>query len=37
MCDKGFILNPSKCECECDKARDVGEYVDYEIVSVKKN
>ena len=36
MCDKGFILNPSKCECECDKARDVGEYVDYEIVSAKK-
>ena len=19
MCDKGFIWNPSNCECECDK------------------
>ena len=26
MCDKGFIWNPSNCECEC----DVGEYLDYE-------
>ena len=25
-CDKGFILNPSNCECECDKSCDVGEY-----------
>ena len=24
MCDKGFIENPSNCECECDKAFDVG-------------
>ena len=30
MCDKGVILNPSNCECECDKAWDVGEYLDYE-------
>ena len=29
MCDKGFILNPSNCECECDKLCDVGEYLDY--------
>ena len=29
MCDKGFIWNPSNCECECDKACDVGEYLDY--------
>ena len=28
-CDKGFILNPSNCECECDKSYDVGEYLDY--------
>ena len=28
-CDKGFIWNPSNCECECDKSRDVGEYLDY--------
>ena len=28
LCDKGFIWNPSNCECECDKACDVGEYLD---------
>ena len=26
--DKGFIWNPSNCECECDKACNVGEYLD---------
>ena len=26
VCDKGFIWNPSNCECECDKACDIGEY-----------
>ena len=30
MSDKGFIWNPSNCECECDKSCDVGEYLDYE-------
>ena len=30
MCNKGFIWSPSNCECECDKACDVGEYLDYE-------
>ena len=30
ICDKGFILNPSNCECECDKSCDFGEYLDYE-------
>ena len=30
MCDKGFIWNPSSCECEwCNKLCDVGEYLDY--------
>ena len=29
-CDKGFICNPSSCDCECDKSCDVGEYLDYE-------
>ena len=29
MCDKGFIWNPSNCECECDKLCDLGEYLDY--------
>ena len=29
MSDKGFIWNPSNCECECDKSSDIGEYLDY--------
>ena len=29
MCDKGFIWNPSNCECEFDKSCDIGEYLDY--------
>ena len=29
-CDKGFISNPSICECECDKSCDIEEYLDYE-------
>ena len=29
MPDKGFIWNPSSCECECDKPCDVGKYLDY--------
>ena len=28
--DKGFIWNPSNCECEYDKSCDIGEYLDYE-------
>ena len=28
-CDKGFIWNPSNCDCECGKSCDVGEYLDY--------
>ena len=27
--DKGFISNPSNCECECNKSCDIGEYLDY--------
>ena len=23
-CDKGFIWNPSNCECECDESCDFG-------------
>ena len=30
MCDKGFIGSPSNCQCECDKACNIGEYLDYE-------
>ena len=29
ICDKGFIWNPSHCECECDKSCDVGEYLKF--------
>ena len=36
MCDKGFIWNPSNCECECDKSRDVGVYSDYENCKCRK-
>ena len=28
MCDKGFIWNPSNCDCECDKSCIIGEYLD---------
>ena len=24
-CDKGFIWNPSNCECECDRSCDPGQ------------
>ena len=37
VCDKGFIWNPSNCECEYDKACDVGEYLDYENCKCRKN
>ena len=30
MCDKEFIWNPGRWECECDKSCDVGEYLDCE-------
>ena len=36
MCDKGFIWNPSNCECECDKLCDVGEYLDYKNCQCRK-
>ena len=36
MHDKGFPWNPSNCECECDKACDVGEYLDYENCKCRK-
>ena len=28
--NKGFIWNPSSCECECVKSCDIGKYFDYE-------
>ena len=33
---KGFIWNPSICDCECGKLCDVGEYLDYEICKCRK-
>ena len=36
MCDKGFIWNPNNCECECDKACDVGEYLNFENCKCRK-
>ena len=36
MCDKGFILNPSNCEDDCDKVCDIGEYLDYENCKCRK-
>ena len=36
MCDKGFIWNPSNCECECGKSCDIGEYLDYSNCKCKK-
>ena len=36
MCDKGFIWNPSDCECECDKSCDIGEYLDYKNCKCRK-
>ena len=34
--DKGFIWNPSNCECECDKSCDIGEYLDYKNCKCRK-
>ena len=28
-CDRGFIWNPSNCECECDESCGIGEYLNY--------
>ena len=36
MCDKGFIWNPSDCECECDKSCNIGEYLDYKNCNCRK-
>ena len=36
ICDKGFIWNPSNCECECDKWCDVGEYLEYKNCKCRK-
>ena len=34
--DRGYAVNPSNCESECDKSCDFGEYVDYENCKCRK-
>ena len=34
--EKGFIWNPSNCNCECDKSCDIGEYLDYKNCKCRK-
>ena len=36
VCDKGFVQNPSNCECECDKSCEIGKYLDYENCKCRK-
>ena len=36
VCNKGFICNPSNCECECDTACGVGGYLNYENCKCRK-
>ena len=36
VCDKDFIWNPSNCQCECNKACDFNEYLDYKNCKCKK-
>ena len=36
VCGKGYIWNPSNCECECDKSCDVGEFLDYKNCKCRK-
>ena len=36
ICDKGFIWNPSNCECECNKSFNFGEYLDNENYNCRK-
>ena len=33
---KGFIWNPSSCECECDKPFNIYEYLDYSSCKCRK-
>ena len=35
-CDKGFIWNPSNCECGCDKSCGIGEYLDHKNFNCRK-
>ena len=35
-CEKGFIWNPSNCECECDKSCEINEYLNYQNCKCRK-
>ena len=35
VCDKGYIWNPNNCEC--DKSCDIGEYLDYDSITLAEN
>ena len=34
--NKGFVKNPSNCDCECDKSCDIREYLDYKNCKFRK-
>ena len=36
VCNRGYIWNPSNCQCECDISCDVGEYLDYKKCNCRK-
>ena len=36
VCNKGFICNPSNCECLCYKSCEISEYLDYKNCKCKK-
>ena len=35
-CEKGYIWNPSRCDCECNKATKLDEYLDIKNCSCEK-
>ena len=36
-CEKGYMWNPSTCDCECNKAYKIDEYLDIKNCSCKKS
>ena len=36
ICDKGYVWNPTNCECECDKSCNINEYLDYSSCMCRK-
>ena len=34
--DKGYVWNPSTCECKCDKSCNIDEYLDYSSCKYRK-